>query len=1388
MPRPSRGSSARSALSTADDARKILITIALQSTAHWRYRIRNDAEWLFPGTDLGDAQGIFTALNVTGLIGRPSSERGFEDVWSVTPTGFIRAAAHVTPEEAAKLIAKICSVEEEPLDADMRLQHGLFLTFCAFLHGAPVPQLVPDGISPVAATAFYNSERTRFLLLAFDQIIGEKSGELDWTALFGALPEIVRKAFVPALEEIVLMTPELNPVSKALMGVDGSKVPGRLRELLLEGVKEPGLHAALHDWFVYHCDFLQKGDPQGCLAALKGGTPEAEIIAAAAAMTAGSPSGEAAAHMKQALKMKGAKRLFAYPPSNWFYVVALYRDREAIESRKRLKALLEFKQVMENPRLWYLLVPATAGLDGNLRSALRYEEPLFSTGWHRDPMAQGFWLATANYFLPENKRRDQPLGEWFVHLWPVFELAWSAPLDDAERTAALAERLRMKPLLTSFTPKPEWERVLDRLTAEAELRAQKLPKKVAQEGQAVRIAYYVDPDRYGIAMKVQKARAGGWTKGTDLTTSAFQKGIEGMSDADLRVQKALVHPPGSTSRWVFHTMKAILALVGNPNVYNADKPDVRIEVVKDPLQVMVEKNHGNFIVRTNLAAGFDPRINAYSVRTVGDDRIVVIEPTEADLSMLRGLAEVKYTFPNAAAEKLSGYLGNISRFMPVMSDLLKNTDGTDEKRAGDAKITLRIQAAGEGEYVAKAVVRPIPEAEVSFRPGQGLDFVAAAVKGRTVQVARDRDQESENFETLTAALEPISGCREDDYTWRMGFAECLELLEAARVLSKIVVVEWPDGTEFAVRQPKLAADSLRLSVMSMGEWLRIEGKVKFGPKTSMSFSELLNEVRESKTGFIRLGEAEYVAVTEGLRRQLALLDGFARGEKAGAVGISAFNAPMLEELEDEGVKLDADAGYEKLIARIHAAQSMTPTVPSGLRADLRTYQTEGFEWLSRLSSWGAGALLADDMGLGKTLQTIALLLARVDEGPALVVTPTSVLYNWVDELRRFAPGLTPVVLNQIPDRAAAVEAAAAGVVLLISYGVMAGELELLKSRTWGTIVLDEAHAIKNHETKTARAAMELRGAARVLLTGTPLQNHLSELWTLFEFANPGLLGSRQDFAGRFVIPVEKNHDRERQRLLKRLISPFILRRTKAEVLDELPEKTEITLRVELSAEERSAYERIRKDAAKSIAEGEMNPIEALAQLTKLRQAACSLELLGEPQYAGMTSSKTAAFLDLVGDLAEGRHRALVFSQFTSHLALIRRALDDQKIPYLYLDGATPAGERLKRVAQFQRGDMPLFLISLKAGGTGLNLTAADYVIHLDPWWNPAIEDQASDRAYRIGQENPVTIYRLIAADSIEEQILELHATKKSLADALLEGSDVSARLTRDEILALLSGK
>jgi SNF2 family DNA or RNA helicase len=400
----------------------------------------------------------------------------------------------------------------------------------------------------------------------------------------------------------------------------------------------------------------------------------------------------------------------------------------------------------------------------------------------------------------------------------------------------------------------------------------------------------------------------------------------------------------------------------------------------------------------------------------------------------------------------------------------------------------------------------------------------------------------------------------------------------------------------------------------------------------------------------------------------------------------------------------------------------------------------------------------------------------------LVVCPASVVPNWGNELQKFAPTLN--ITNLKPgNRTETFSALGAFDILVITYGLLQTEIEQISGINWAMAVLDEAHAIKNTQTKSSKAAMNIHADFKLVLTGTPIQNHLGELWNLFNFCNPGLLGTLPQFTDRYVktdLVSQKNH-------LKKLITPFILRRTKNKVLDELPPKTEITYSVTLSEKEMAFYETLRREAINLIENNDgtngMQHLQALAELTKLRLACCNTALVNNKIQ--LPSSKLEAFFEIVDELRANKHRALVFSQFVGHLSIVRNELDKQGIPYQYLDGSTSIPNRELAVKAFQSGKGELFLISLKAGGLGLNLTAADYVLHLDPWWNPAIEDQASDRAHRIGQLRPVTIYRLVAKNTIEEKIVRLHATKRDLADSLLDGTDQSARLSTFDLLNLL---
>ena len=450
-------------------------------------------------------------------------------------------------------------------------------------------------------------------------------------------------------------------------------------------------------------------------------------------------------------------------------------------------------------------------------------------------------------------------------------------------------------------------------------------------------------------------------------------------------------------------------------------------------------------------------------------------------------------------------------------------------------------------------------------------------------------------------------------------------------------------------------------------------------------------------------------------------------------------------------------------------------LPADLTATLRPYQRRGVDWLCFLRDAQMGAVLADDMGLGKTLQTICALRGR-----ALVVAPRSVLHNWADEVRRFRPGLSVAVYHgagRAIDRRADVT--------LTTYAVLRLDAGALAQEPWDAVVLDEAQAIKNPDSQAARAAYRLRGAFRVALSGTPVENRLEELWSLMHFANPGLLGGRGDFDERYAKPAADGDGAALGRLRER-VGTFLLRRLKRDVAPELPPRTEAVLHCDLDEREREVYDAVRAASQRDVVEALRaggSTLLALEALLRLRQAACHSGLV--PGQHADSSSKVTCLVDALESAAADGHKALVFSQWTSLLDRVEPHLTESGISFARLDGATR--DRAEVVRRFQAEDgPPVMLVSLKAGGTGINLTAADHVFLLDPWWNPAVEDQAADRAHRIGQQRPVTIYRIVASDTVEERIVALQARKRALAEAALSGGDPSAALTRDDLLALLA--
>lgn len=504
------------------------------------------------------------------------------------------------------------------------------------------------------------------------------------------------------------------------------------------------------------------------------------------------------------------------------------------------------------------------------------------------------------------------------------------------------------------------------------------------------------------------------------------------------------------------------------------------------------------------------------------------------------------------------------------------------------------------------------------------------------------------------------------------------------------------------------------------------------------------------------------------------------------------DAARLQRLEEQPLRWEGGERLRELASRLNRLGSLSVAQPDGLQARLRPYQLQGLAWMQALGELGMGGVLADDMGLGKTLQTLAYILAEKHAGrlsePAMIVMPTSLIPNWLDEAARFAPQLRVAAL-QGSRRHSLFGRLADYDLLLTSYALLPRDVAKLSGQPLHLLILDEAQYIKNAHSKAALALRDLKARQRLCLTGTPLENHLGELWSLFHFLMPGWLGTETEFTRHYRTPIEKQADTERLALLRSRVQPFLLRRTKEQVTPELPAKTEIVQWVQLTPAQRDRYETLRlamdeKVRAEIRRQGlARSQLVILEALLRLRQVCCDLRLLGPDEGRAEQSAKLMAVLEMIEELAAEGRKVLLFSQFTGMLELIQHELRRRRISHTLLTGSTR--DRATPVREFQAGLHTVFLISLKAGGAGLNLTAADTVIHFDPWWNPAVEAQASDRAYRIGQDKPVFVYRLIARGSVEEKIQQLQRHKAQLAEGVLSGAEGAWQLSEEDVDTLL---
>lgn len=516
---------------------------------------------------------------------------------------------------------------------------------------------------------------------------------------------------------------------------------------------------------------------------------------------------------------------------------------------------------------------------------------------------------------------------------------------------------------------------------------------------------------------------------------------------------------------------------------------------------------------------------------------------------------------------------------------------------------------------------------------------------------------------------------------------------------------------------------------------------------------------------------------------------------AGTVELPSFRAFYLDdELEDAR----RDESFTRYLENLRKAGKRDYRAPAPLDRMLRTYQLEGFRWLSMLVDSGFGGILADEMGLGKSAQIIALLLARRDEakktGPSLIVCPASLVYNWIAEFERFAPGLAVRPIVGTKRERARIRADRTCDVLITSYDLLRIDSADYEGRSFYCCILDEAQYIKNHATLTTRSAKRISASHRFALTGTPMENRLSELWSIFDFLMPGLLGSYMRFRERFELSIMGDDD-DAARRLGALVGPFMMRRLKADVLRDLPDKLESVFYAHLEGEQQKLYAAHEQQLRESLTEQRKNRkerrvgehmVETLAELTRLRQLCCDPRLLYE-NYTG-TAAKLGAIVELVESACDAGEKVLVFSQFTSFLALIAERLDAAGVPYYTLTGSTGKKKRLDLVNAFNEDDTPAFLMSLKAGGTGLNLTGASIVIHADPWWNAAAQAQATDRTHRLGQSKVVSVYKVIAENTIEERILKLQEAKSTLAQRVIGSGDAGvsfANLTEDDLIELL---
>jgi len=815
-----------------------------------------------------------------------------------------------------------------------------------------------------------------------------------------------------------------------------------------------------------------------------------------------------------------------------------------------------------------------------------------------------------------------------------------------------------------------------------------------------------------------------------------------------------------------------LALVNHPRVSLGDKP-LTVAAVPAELTLIQEEDGYRLGIRhgKNTPAGLkyfevDGGLLALSRR---EGKLLICQTSAFSAAVLMEVSQLR---PKLSRGELIANLPRLEK-LQAFFDLELPADFDDIVQPAEPRLALQLDLqAGHGLTIYPRIAYAGTKARLA--PG---------ARGRYLS-GGDSQVLERNLEAEEALLEEFLGLF--PYPLEEGEGPDIgidDLTRAQALLEWFKEQPWP--VEWLREEVKITPVShvqgLRVQVDAKA-WLKIHLMADGRDIVIDYFPE--EDQRLADGAYVAVGEREWLQIDEELRRRLNQIK-MAIAQEDRAMKLRKAAMAVLADMPDLSWEGDPD-----WLARIETwrARGKDRFRPSQkLQTKLRKYQLEGYRWLRRLSELGAGACLADDMGLGKTIQALAVMIDRAKTGPALVITPASVCFNWREETKRFAPTLNPILYAE--GRRRKIAKLKNNDVLIMSYAMALRDVEKLSERRWHTLILDEAQFIKNPMSQTAIAVARLPRDWTLALTGTPLENHLGELWSVFRMLNPDLLGPWDHFRRTYAQPIERGQDPQKLDSLRRLLKPFILRRTKQNVLDDLPDRDEVDLKVELGDAQRARYEQERQRILAQLDEMGENGgarFKLLAAITRLRQMACHPALCDD-RYKG-ESAKLTMFSELVEELVSESHKVLVFSQFTSFLSIIGLELNRIHVPHLILTGETPVKHRQAIIDKFQNGDTPVFLISLRAGGTGLNLTSANYVIHMDPWWNPAVEEQATDRAHRIGQTRAVTVYRLIANGTIEEAILNIHDRKRDLVENILAGKDQAAKLSIKDLVSLLQGQ